>query len=267
MNKIDPDKYKQKTERAKIKKSAIGSNIQKQIGKALKQARQKAAGSAKGLKRNKAKQQKAVLSPPSRRERRPAFGQTARPRQRPPKDEQKLRKNVKTLKIVLFTAFLLYVIYLLASRYIEEQNKPDIFIYPFDTQQNGIEVTDWFGTRVNPITGEEGDFHHGIDFALDWHCQIYAASDGVVTFAGNNESLGNYVMIKHRHLYTLYGHLSAIIVKEGDRVHSGQTIGIEGGDPAKDPNPGTSTGDHLHFAILDLEKNYLDPAPYLNLSK
>ena len=33
------------------------------------------------------------------------------------------------------------------------------------------------------------------------------------------------------------------------KVRQGNVIGIEGGDPKKDPNTGSSTGHHLHFEI------------------
>ncbi len=169
-------------------------------------------------------------------------------------------------KIILIAVFLIYII---ISTYIRINNTPIIFRLPFDTEVNKIEITDHFGARKDPFTGVEGDFHHGVDFALNWHSSILAAADGKVTFAGANDSLGNYVMIRHGILgqttYTLYGHLSAIFVREGDKVRAGQTIGLEGGDPKKDPNPGSSTGDHLHFAILDRDEKYIDPSSKLTL--
>jgi murein DD-endopeptidase MepM/ murein hydrolase activator NlpD len=54
---------------------------------------------------------------------------------------------------------------------------------------------------------------------------------------------GNAVVIEHPNgLFTLYGHLSRVVVKEGQRVSQGQMIGIEG-------NTGFSTGRHLHFSV------------------
>jgi len=44
-------------------------------------------------------------------------------------------------------------------------------------------------------------------------------------------------------LYTLYGHCSQLLVKEGDEVSAGQTI-------AKTGTSGLALGDHLHFGML-----------------
>ena len=57
--------------------------------------------------------------------------------------------------------------------------------------------------------------------------------------------------------------LSINIIKEGDIVIQGQMIGLEGGDPELDPNPGASTGDHLHFGMMDEKMDYIDPKDYL----
>lgn len=175
-------------------------------------------------------------------------------------------KILRVGKIILIAAFLIYII---TSTFIRINNTPIIFRLPFDASVNKIEITDRFGARKDPFTGQEGDFHHGVDFALNWHSSVLSVADGKVTFAGANDSLGNYVMIRHGMLgqttYTLYGHLSAILVKEGDKVRAGQTIGLEGGEPKKDPNPGSSTGHHLHFAMLDRDEKYIDPLSKLTL--
>jgi murein DD-endopeptidase MepM/ murein hydrolase activator NlpD len=44
-------------------------------------------------------------------------------------------------------------------------------------------------------------------------------------------------------LYTLYGHCSQLLVKEGDSVHAGEVI-------ARTGMSGLALGDHLHFGIL-----------------
>ncbi len=56
---------------------------------------------------------------------------------------------------------------------------------------------------------------------------------------------------------TLYGHLSRIIVKEGQYVKQGQII-------AKSGNTGNSTGPHLHFEII---KKGQHVNPYTELKK
>ena len=66
-------------------------------------------------------------------------------------------------------------------------------------------------------------------------------------------------------IYSFYAHLSRIDVKEGEKVTQGQVIGLEGGDPTTDDNPGSSTGHHLHFEIRKASGygNDIDPNKYL----
>ncbi|TMD84191.1 MAG: hypothetical protein E6I74_03535 [Chloroflexi bacterium] len=93
-------------------------------------------------------------------------------------------------------------------------------------------------------------FHTGIDLAVPLGTPVFAAADGVVALArpmtdssGNLVGYGNYVVIQHdTGLKTLYGHLLAIGVKEGDVVKRGQLIGLVG-------STGNSTGPHTHFEV------------------
>ena len=83
--------------------------------------------------------------------------------------------------------------------------------------------------------------HTGIDIALNTGDKIYAAFDGVVRLAKYNGGYGNCVVIRHyNNLETLYGHLSKINVKPGQKVKAGDVIGLGG-------STGHSTGPHLHF--------------------
>ncbi|MBO5478692.1 MAG: M23 family metallopeptidase, partial [Clostridia bacterium] len=50
-------------------------------------------------------------------------------------------------------------------------------------------------------------------------------------------------------IYSFYAHLSEIDVTVGQSITQGEVIGKEGGDPETDPNPGNSTGHHLHFEL------------------
>jgi len=93
-------------------------------------------------------------------------------------------------------------------------------------------------------------FHTGIDLAVPLGTPVFAAADGVVALArpmtdaaGNLVGYGNYVVVQHdTGLKTLYGHLLAIGVKEGDVVKRGQLIGLVG-------STGNSTGPHTHFEV------------------
>jgi ribosomal 50S subunit-recycling heat shock protein len=92
------------------------------------------------------------------------------------------------------------------------------------------------------------DGHNGYDFAISYQ-PVLAAAAGIVEFAGWNVAdtaagYGQMVIIDHRNGYaTLYGHLSKLEVRKGDRVRAGKEIAISG-------TTGNSTGPHLHFSVF-----------------
>jgi murein DD-endopeptidase MepM/ murein hydrolase activator NlpD len=110
---------------------------------------------------------------------------------------------------------------------------------------------------LEPPYGGYPHFHTGIDLVEPFGSPVYAADDGVVALVGvSSQGYGRYVVIAHSGgLDTLYGHLSASLVKVGQLVVQGQTIGLEG-------STGNSTGPHLHFE-LRIKQQPIDPTPYL----
>ncbi|WP_243372021.1 M23 family metallopeptidase [Geotalea sp. SG265] len=101
-------------------------------------------------------------------------------------------------------------------------------------------------TRTYIYEGKEVDTqtHLGFDLASLAHAAVPAANRGVVIFAGDLGIYGNCIVIDHGlGLQTIYGHLSRIAVKEGDKVEKGQTIGNTGAT-------GMAGGDHLHFEVV-----------------
>ena len=70
------------------------------------------------------------------------------------------------------------------------------------------------------------------------------------------------------YIHSFYAHLSKINVKAGDKVTQGQVIGLEGGDPNLDSNPGYSTGHHLHFELRSASGygNDIDPNDYIKFN-
>ena len=75
--------------------------------------------------------------------------------------------------------------------------------------------------------------------------------------SSGNASYGNCVKLKHPNGYsTLYAHLSAVTVKQGQSVKKGQQIGNMG-------NTGNSYGTHLHFEVRNTSDTCMDPTPYL----
>ncbi len=116
----------------------------------------------------------------------------------------------------------------------------DIFAWPFEQTQT---ITSYFGTRVDPISGEIKT-HGGTDIAAPLGTPILAAADGVVVTATWHNSYGYYVKIKHDDTYsTLYAHCSALHVSVGQTVKQGQVIADCG-------STGYSTGPHLHFEVI-----------------
>jgi len=110
------------------------------------------------------------------------------------------------------------------------------------------------GTFMNPVYGvtissrfgqRDRDFHYGIDIPKSIGTAVYASDGGVIAEIEYNQyaSTGMMIRINHENGYqTKYLHLSAINVKQGERVYQGQRIGSVG-------NTGISTGPHLHFEV------------------
>ena len=132
--------------------------------------------------------------------------------------------------------------------------------YRFIWPEPQAQISQGFGPSTfwfEPAYGQYPHFHTGIDLVEPFGSPVYAADDGVVALVGSSSSgYGNYVVIAHSGgLDTLYGHLSTALVKVGQSVTQGQTIGLEG-------SSGNSTGPHVHFE-LRINQRPVDPTPYL----
>ncbi len=118
-------------------------------------------------------------------------------------------------------------------------------------------VTSRFGTRSDPFTGQTAT-HNGIDidgFNNDGNI-IVSAADGTVITASYDSAYGNYVVIDHGDMTTLYAHMSGMAVSAGDYVSAGQTIGYLGAT-------GRATGTHCHFEVF-VGGSRVDPASYFS---
>lgn len=101
-------------------------------------------------------------------------------------------------------------------------------------------VTSGFGMRYHPIL-HKWKQHEGIDYGAPIGTSVRTIGDGVVQFAGWQNGFGNVIYIHHaNNQVTVYGHLSRIDVKKGQRVVQGQHVGAVG-------MTGWATGPHLHF--------------------
>lgn len=105
-------------------------------------------------------------------------------------------------------------------------------------------VASGYGMRIHPIYKTE-KMHTGMDFTSPVGTEIHATGNGVVNKVEyDGRGYGNNVIISHGFGYqTLYGHMSKILVRPGQKVSRGDLIGYVG-------NTGTSTGPHLHYEVL-----------------
>ncbi len=137
------------------------------------------------------------------------------------------------------------------------RHTPSILPLPADQ----FVLTSPFGMRMSPFT-RASDFHKGLDLSAPAGTSIYAAADGVISFAGRyplRESVpwwrfGNVVVINHADRFvTIYGHCDTVKVSPGQKVKQGEVIATVG-------STGWSTNSHLHYEVRsDLE----NPGTYI----
>ncbi|MBR0683893.1 M23 family metallopeptidase [Roseomonas eburnea] len=122
------------------------------------------------------------------------------------------------------------------------------FVAPATGRISGV-----YGSR-RILNGQPRQPHYGLDFAVPTGTPLLAAAAGRVTLADSFHFFGELVVIDHGHgVNTLYAHLSAIEVREGQMVAQGERIARSGAT-------GRVTGPHLHFS-LSWYQTFLDPQP------
>lgn len=123
-------------------------------------------------------------------------------------------------------------------------------------------ISSTYGVRVDPITGEEGTFHHGVDLACPGGTDIVSVlNNGTVSLRGYDETLGNYVYVNYSfngNTYQImcFHMVNPALVALGDTVNKGTVLGYVG-------TTGYSTGNHLHFG-LKINGVHVDPWDYIN---
>jgi len=123
----------------------------------------------------------------------------------------------------------------------------------------GTKISSKYGRRSDPLNHKKA-FHTGIDFKGNTGDKVQATGDAVVKRSSYNKGLGNHVVLGHGNGYdTLYAHLSKRLVKRGDKVVRGQSIGLVG-------NTGRSTGSHLHYEVHYQDKT-VDPMKFMQVAK
>jgi murein DD-endopeptidase MepM/ murein hydrolase activator NlpD len=118
-----------------------------------------------------------------------------------------------------------------------------------------LQVTSPFGTRIDPFFGRLA-LHPGVDLRQAYGSPVFATAAGRVTIAAPDGGYGNLVEIDHRNgLVTRYGHLSTILVTDGQEVAAGEVVGKLG-------STGRSTGPHLHYEVR-IDGEPVDPMRFL----
>jgi murein DD-endopeptidase MepM/ murein hydrolase activator NlpD len=121
-----------------------------------------------------------------------------------------------------------------------------MFMDAFQQLGNSAVQAQFADARTYIYKGKEIDqqVHLGFDLAVTANVPVAAAQRGVVVHAADLGIYGNCVVLDHGlGVQSLYGHLSSIGVKVGDKVEKGQEIGRSG-------QTGLAGGDHLHFTTL-----------------
>jgi len=130
-----------------------------------------------------------------------------------------------------------------------------------------------WGSQFYPYgTNNDGNYlwHYGIDIQNPAGVPILAVGDGRIVFAGSDAQravgpqtnfYGQAIIVQHnqtielagvekRPVYTLYGHVSQILVKEGESVSAGQPVALTGQE-------GVALGPHLHLEVRLDQNTYV----------
>ncbi len=111
------------------------------------------------------------------------------------------------------------------------------FIEPVNGKRTGI-----FGS-VRIMNGQARNPHNGEDIGAPIGADVVATNDGIVRITVDHIFSGKGVFVDHGlGFYSMYFHLSEILVKDGDLVRAGQLIGKVGAT-------GRATGPHLHWGV------------------
>jgi murein DD-endopeptidase MepM/ murein hydrolase activator NlpD len=111
------------------------------------------------------------------------------------------------------------------------------FVEPVNGKRTGI-----FGS-VRIMNGKPRNPHNGEDIGAPMGADVAATNDGIVRITVDHIFSGKGVFIDHGlGFYTMYFHLSEVLVKDGDLVTAGQIIGKVGAT-------GRATGPHLHWGV------------------
>jgi murein DD-endopeptidase MepM/ murein hydrolase activator NlpD len=111
------------------------------------------------------------------------------------------------------------------------------FVEPVSGKRTGI-----FGS-VRIMNGQPRNPHNGEDISAPLGTDVVATNDGVVRLTVDHFFSGKGVFLDHGlGFYSMYFHLSDVLVRDGDQVKAGQIVGKVGAT-------GRATGPHLHWGV------------------
>ena len=129
---------------------------------------------------------------------------------------------------------------------------PGAYLWPCPSS---LTITSSYGYRTHPISGVK-KLHTGMDIGASYGANVVAAAGGTVIMSKYYGGYGNCIIIDHGGgVATLYGHMSSLVAKNGQKVAAGETIGKVG-------STGNSTGNHLHFEVR-INGSTVNPAGYV----
>ncbi|MBM4795425.1 M23 family metallopeptidase [Streptomyces sioyaensis] len=114
-----------------------------------------------------------------------------------------------------------------------------------------------YGVRGHWLAGH----HTGVDLAVRAGTRIRSVGSGTVVLARRSGAYGKAVTIRMNDgRYVLFGHLSRITVRPGQKVHARTRLGYSGAT-------GRATGPHLHFEVRTSRRYGTDINPLTYLAK
>jgi murein DD-endopeptidase MepM/ murein hydrolase activator NlpD len=130
---------------------------------------------------------------------------------------------------------------------------------PIANPAPGRSISSTFGVRKDPLLGTPA-MHSGMDFRAPLGSPARVTAAGTVVKAGWSGGYGRLVEVEHAGGFTTrYGHLSKILVKEGDSLAAGDIVGKVG-------SSGRSTGPHLHYEVRR-KGDAIDPLRFIKAGK
>jgi beta-lactamase regulating signal transducer with metallopeptidase domain len=134
---------------------------------------------------------------------------------------------------------------------VQDENMPSMS----PVESKSARISSGYGERMHPVLKVK-KFHTGLDLILPEGEIVLSTANGTVVESGSDDKRGIYLVIKHTDMFsTAYFHFKNTIVKKGNTIEKGQTIGYIG-------STGMATVPHLHYEVIKNGKQ-VDPIDYM----